>query len=54
MKILQELKLSSISTMDHLIDFGVCALAGRTNFKNLNNNFQKIFLVHFGCSNEVT
>ena len=30
MKILLDLKLSSVSTMNHLIDFGVLALAGCT------------------------
>ena len=29
---LLELKLSSVSTMNHLIDLGVCALAGCKNF----------------------
>ena len=33
--ILWELKLSSVSTMNHLIDLGVCALAGCTKFYNL-------------------
>ena len=31
-KILKELKLSSVSAMNHLIDFGVCALVGCTNY----------------------
>ena len=30
--ILLELKLCSASTMNHLIDLGVCALVGCTNF----------------------
>ena len=30
--ILEELKLSSVSTINHLIDLGVCALSGCTNF----------------------
>ena len=30
--ILRELKLSSVSTINHLIDLGVCALAGCTDF----------------------
>ena len=29
---IQELKLSSVSTINHLIDLGVYALAGHTNF----------------------
>ena len=37
--------------MNHLIDFGVCALVGGTNFIILHNYFKKIFQVHFGCSN---
>ena len=47
MKILSELKLLSVSTMNHLIDFGVCVLAGCTNFIILHNYFEKIFKVHF-------
>ena len=43
MKILLELKLSSVSTMNHLIDVGVCALAVRTNFIILHSYFKKIF-----------
>ena len=38
-----QLKLSSVSTMNHLIDFGVYALAGRTNFIILHNHFNKMF-----------
>ena len=41
MKILKELKLSSVSTMKHLIDFGVCALAGCTSFIILHNYLKK-------------
>ena len=41
-KILKELKLSSVSTINHLIDFGVCALVGCTIFIILHNYF-KIF-----------
>ena len=29
---LLELKIKSVSTMNHLIDFGVCALVGCTNY----------------------
>ena len=47
MKILGKLKLSSVSTMNHVIDFGVCALAGCTNLIILHNYFKKIFQVHF-------
>ena len=36
--------------MDHLIDFGVCALAGCTHFIILHNYFKKTFKVHFRCS----
>ena len=36
-------KSLSESTMIHLIDFGVCALAGRINFIILHNYFKKIF-----------
>ena len=36
--------------MNHLIDFGVCALVGCTNYIILHNYLKKIFLVHFGCS----
>ena len=42
-----QLKLSSVSTMNHLIDFAVCALAGCTNYIILHNCSKKIFLVHF-------
>ena len=38
-KILSELKLSSVSTMNHLIEFGVCALVGCTNYMILHNYF---------------
>ena len=41
-KILEELKLSSASTINHLIDFGVCALVGCTNFIILHNYFKDI------------
>ena len=34
--------------MNHLIDFGVCALADCTNFIILHNYFTKIFQLHFG------
>ena len=51
MKILLELKLSSASTMNHLIDFGVCALAGCTHFIILHNYFKRMFKVHFWYSN---
>ena len=37
--------------MNYLIDVGVCALAGRTNFIILHNYFKKILYVHFRCSN---
>ena len=37
--------------MNHLIDFGVCALVGCTNYKLLHTYFQKILKVHFRCSN---
>ena len=37
--------------MNHLIDLGVCALKGFTNYIILHNYFKKIFKVHFGCSN---
>ena len=47
MKILKELKLSSVSTMTHLIDFGGCALASCTHFILLHNNFKMIFQVNF-------
>ena len=47
MKILQELKLLSVSTMNHLIDLGVCALSGCTSFIILHNYFKNIFYVHF-------
>ena len=47
MKILKELKLSSVSTMNHLIDIGVSALAGCTFFIILHNYYKKIFYVHF-------
>ena len=33
--------------MNHLIYFGVCALAGCTNFKILHNYFNKIFFSAF-------
>ena len=36
--------------MNHLIDFGVCALVGCTNYIILYNYCQKIFQLHFGCS----
>ena len=36
-----ELKLSTVSTMNHLIEFGVCALAGCTNVKILHNYLKK-------------
>ena len=39
--------------MNHLIDVGVCALVGCTNYIILYNYFQKIFSVHFGCSNSM-
>ena len=42
-----KIELSSVSTKNHLIDFGVCALAGCTNFIILHNYFKKIFYVHF-------
>ena len=45
---LRELKLSSVSTMNHLIDLGACALAGCTHFIILHDYFKKIFKVHFG------
>ena len=38
-KLLEELKLSSVSTMNLLIDFGVCALVGCTNNIILHNYF---------------
>ena len=37
--------------MNHLIDFDVCALAGRTHFIIFHNYFKSIFEVHFWCSN---
>ena len=37
--------------MDHLTDFGVCALAGSTTFIILHNYFKKIFKCFYGCSN---
>ena len=43
MKILKELNLLSVSIINHLIDFGVCALAGCTNFIILHNYLKKIF-----------
>ena len=48
MKILLELKLWSVSTMNHVIDFGVCALAGYTSFIILYNYFKKNFKCIFG------
>ena len=33
--------------MNHLIDFGVYALAGCTDLMILHNYFKKIFYVHF-------
>ena len=36
--------------MNHLIDFGVCALAGSTSFIVLHNYFKKKFKCIFGCS----
>ena len=35
--------------MNHLIDFGVCASEGCTNFIILHNYLKKTFKVHFGC-----
>ena len=37
--------------MNHLIDFGVCALAGCTHFKSLHNYLKGYFKCIFGCSN---
>ena len=37
--------------MNHLIEFGVCALAVCTNFIIFHNYFKKIFKVHFWSSN---
>ena len=34
--------------MNHLIDFGVCALAGCKTFIILHNYFKNIFYLHFG------
>ena len=47
-KILEELKLSSASTINHLIDFGVCALVGCTNFIILHNYFKDILSAFLG------
>ena len=37
--------------MNHLIDFGVCAQAGCTNFIILHNYFKRYLKCIFGCSN---
>ena len=42
------MKQSSVSTMNHLIDFGVCALAGYTNFIILHNYLKRYFKCNFG------
>ena len=47
-KILKELKLSSVSTMNHLMDFGVYALAGCTNFILLYNYLKNNLSAFFG------
>ena len=40
--------IECVSTINHLIDVGVCALAGYTNFIVLHiNYFKKIFSVNF-------
>ena len=43
MEILEELKLSCVSTIIHLIDIGVCALTGGTKFIILHNYFKRCF-----------
>ena len=40
MEILLELMLSSVSTMNHLIDFGVCALTDCTHFNILRKTIE--------------
>ena len=45
--ILWELKLSSVSTMNHLIGLGVCALVCYTNFITYQNDFLKDILGAF-------
>ena len=45
------LKLSSVSTMNHLIDFGVCAIEGCTIFIILHYRLKRYFECIFGCSN---
>ena len=37
------IEVSTVSTMNHLIDFGVCALVGCTSYIILHNYFFKIF-----------
>ena len=40
--------------MNHLIDFGVCALAGCTNFIILHKYFKKIFKYILGTQLDAT
>ena len=37
--------------MNHLIDFGVCALAGRLDYIFLHDYFKRHFRCILGCSN---
>ena len=43
--------IECIDKVSHLIDFGVYALAGCTNFMILHKYTITICYVHFGCSN---
>ena len=38
-----KLNISSVSTMNHLIDCGLCALAGCTHFTIVHNYSKKVF-----------